>query len=594
MNIEQIKQKIDNVISDLSNKGLHKQRFVEDQYDVVLQICDNVINNKKKSTIIEAPTGTGKSIISMVAALTLNRAGKTGYIVTSDLHLQKQYEDDFEKFGLQWGSIKGVDNYECTLNNEKFSIGECQQRGLNLMEIEELDCSLECPYMSTRRTAVKSKTALLNYSYWLLQQNYVNKEGQGAFKQRDFCFFDECHKITGIVQNHFSPLINHDFGTQMRNLLSMIDDKIGFPNFLSESYKYQNFYIALDTFDGTEELLDVLLDMEKELERLLEYSKPIKDRLKEKYPISVIIPKLESLMIKKLDWLKDVHCKIEDYVEVLVGIGHENMVKVESDNKDIQFKNIEEKYLMENHFHKHCNSQIFLSATIGDHKTFTDLNMILDYESIEVESKFDFKKSPICIYYPQMKMSYWEKDASFPTNLKRMENILKYHKNDRGIIHSGSYNLTQLIVDNTTSDRLIPYFSSSQKEDALKKLEESENGVLIGPSILEGVDLKDDLSRFQIFFKVPYLSLGDEFVKKKMNKHPDWYQWCAVINAIQGIGRSIRNNKDYAKTYLIDGNFNDLLIGKEIFPDYILDRIHIVDDVRKKVTKINRNKAFIV
>ena len=594
MKLEQIKQKIDTVISDLSNKGLNKQRFIEDQYDVVLQICDNVINNKKRSTIIEAPTGTGKSIISMVAALTLNRAGKTGYIITSDLQLQKQYEEDFENFGLKWGSIKGVDNYECDLNNEKFSIGECQQRGLNLLEIEELDCSLECPYMSTRRKAVKSKTALLNYSYWLLQQNYVNKEGNGAFKQRDFCFFDECHKIAGIVQNHFSPLITHDFGNQMKSLLSMIDDKIGFKDFLNESYKYHNFYVSLDTFDDTEELLNVLLDLKVNLEKILEFSKPIKNRLKERYPINVTIPKSESLMIKKLDWLKDVHCKVEDYVDVIVTIGHNNMVKVESDNKDLQFKNIEEKYLMENHFHKYCNSQIFLSATIGDHDTFSDLNMILDYDSIEVESKFDFKKSPICIYYPQMKMSYWEKDASFPTNLGRMHTILKYHKNERGIIHSGSYNLTQLIIDNTTSDRLIPYFSSGQKEEALKKLAKSKNGVLIGPSILEGVDLKDDLSRFQIFFKVPYLSLGDEFVKKKMNKHPNWYQWSAVINIIQGTGRSIRNNKDYAKTYLIDGNFNDLIIGKEIFPDYILDRIHIVDDVRKKITKINRNKAFIV
>lgn len=593
MRTEAIKQKIDGVIEDLSEKGLNKERFKKDQYDVVLRICDNIINGKKKATIIEAPTGTGKSIISMVSSLVLNRCGKIGYIITSDLQLQKQYEKDFNKFGLNWGSIKGVDNYECTLNNEKFSIGECQQRGLNLTEIEELDCSLDCPYMSTRRRAVKSKTALLNYSYWLLQMNYVNKDGQGAFKERDFCFFDECHKITGIVQNHFSPLINKDIGDQMKTLLSMIDDRIGFKDFLMESYKYQNMYLQLSTFDDTDKLLNVLVQLELDLEQLLAYTKPLKDRLKEKYPISVVIPKNESLMIKKLDWLKDLHCKVEDYVAVISMIGHDNIVKVTSDNGDLQFKNIEEKFLMENHFHKFSNAQTFLSATIGDHVTFSELNMIKDFDSIEVESLFDFSKSPICVYYPQMKMSYREKDTSFPTNLERMHTILRYHKNERGIIHSGSYGLTQLIIDNAKTDRLIPYFSSAQKEEALQKLKKSKNGVLIGPSILEGVDLKDDLSRFQIFFKVPYMSLSDEFVKKKMDKYPEWYQWNAVINAIQGIGRSIRNNKDFAKTYLIDGNFNDLLIGKKLFPDYILDRLHIVDDARKKITKINRKKPFI-
>src|SRR6056297_1731268 len=117
MNTEAIKKKIDKVLDDLSSRGLNKQRFINDQYDIVLKICDNVINGKKRSTVIEAPTGTGKSIISMISALVLNRFGKTGYIITSDLQLQKQYEEDFEKFGFRWGSIKGVDNYECTLNN---------------------------------------------------------------------------------------------------------------------------------------------------------------------------------------------------------------------------------------------------------------------------------------------------------------------------------------------------------------------------------------------------------------------------------------------------------------------------------------------
>lgn len=587
MTIEQIKLKINKALLDLSDKGLDKNRFLTDQYKVVLDICDNVINSKKKSIVIEAPTGTGKSIICIVASLVLNRCGKIGYIIASDLHLQKQYEDDFEKFGLLWGSIKGTDNYNCTVNEEVFSLGECQQRGLNSVEIESLDCSLECPYISSRRKAVNSKTSLLNYSYWLLQQNYVNRDGNGAFKERDFCFFDECHKITNIVQNHFAPLINHDFGKEIKDLLSMVDDRIGFDNYLMESYKYQNYHLILDHTDDTEVMLNTLIDLELDLEYLLDYTAPLKAHLKEKYPIEIIIPKSESVLLKKMDRLKDIHCKIEDFIDIIKDIGHNNIVKSTDNSKNLQFKNIEEKYLMRNHFHEKSNSQIFLSATIGDHLSFCDLNMIKDYDFIEVESKFDFSKSPIAIYYPTMKMSYHEKDNSFPFNMKRMEKILKSHKNDKGIIHSGSYSLTEMIVNNTKSDRLIPYYSSAQKDNALKKLEESTNGIIIGPSLLEGVDLKNDLSRFQIFFKVPYMSLGDVFVKKKMNKYPEWYQWETVIKIIQGLGRSIRNNKDHAKSYLIDGNFNNLIISKKLFPKYILDRLHIIDEDRKKITKFN-------
>ena len=39
--------------------------------------------------------------------------------------------------------------------------------------------------------------------------------------------------------------------------------------------------------------------------------------------------------------------------------------------------------------------------------------------------------------------------------------------------------------------------------------------ILVSPSLMEGIDLVDDLSRFQIIVKVPYASLGDKHVKKK-------------------------------------------------------------------------------
>ena len=39
----------------------------------------------------------------------------------------------------------------------------------------------------------------------------------------------------------------------------------------------------------------------------------------------------------------------------------------------------------------------------------------------------------------------------------------------------------------------------------------------------EGIDLKDDLSRFQIITKVPYPNLGDERIKIRCNKDYIWY-----------------------------------------------------------------------
>jgi Rad3-related DNA helicase len=72
----------------------------------------------------------------------------------------------------------------------------------------------------------------------------------------------------------------------------------------------------------------------------------------------------------------------------------------------------------------------------------------------------------------------------------------------------------------------------------------------------EGVDLKDDLSRFQIIMKVPYPYLGDKLIKKKMNKYDWYYGYATAKTVVQSVGRSVRNDKDVAVTYILDSGFN--------------------------------------
>jgi Rad3-related DNA helicase len=75
----------------------------------------------------------------------------------------------------------------------------------------------------------------------------------------------------------------------------------------------------------------------------------------------------------------------------------------------------------------------------------------------------------------------------------------------------------------------------------------------------EGVDLKDEDSRFQIIAKVPYKSLGDKRVLVKMKKFQSWYDYETMVRMLQGFGRSIRSESDWAITYVIDSKINDLI-----------------------------------
>jgi ATP-dependent DNA helicase DinG len=128
------------------------------------------------------------------------------------------------------------------------------------------------------------------------------------------------------------------------------------------------------------------------------------------------------------------------------------------------------------------------------------------------------------------------------------------------VVHNcGSYELGKRILMNSrNTQRLYSYTNSKEKEQAIQGMNLLKNAVIIGPSLTEGLNLEDDMSRFQIIMKVPYPSLTDELVKARMERNDEWYAWATSLAIMQAIGRSIRNQNDYATTYILDACFLDL------------------------------------
>lgn len=158
----------------------------------------------------------------------------------------------------------------------------------------------------------------------------------------------------------------------------------------------------------------------------------------------------------------------------------------------------------------------------------------------------------------------------------RIVHLVEKHPNERGLIHTGNFeiarNLKEFIWEHSnTPRRFIFYNDAFQKAEAIKKLNKMQNGVIIGPSLTEGLDLKDDLCRFMILAKVPYPKL-DEFNSKKMKLMPDWYGWKTVTTIIQALGRGIRHKNDWCVTYLLDSCFS-LIFQKHRVPRYVTSRI---------------------
>ena len=198
-----------------------------------------------------------------------------------------------------------------------------------------------------------------------------------------------------------------------------------------------------------------------------------------------------------------------------------------------------------------------------------------------MHSNFNFNKSPI-YFYNKRRMTYKEINGNLSWLYGKIDEILDKHKTERGIIHTVSYDLTKKIYENLSKKnqkRLLIYSGSDEKKQVLDILKRNKNNVLIGPSLVEGLSLNDNWSRFQIWAKVPYLSLGDKFVATKLKIDPIWYREKAIISLLQGTGRSIRSETDWAVTYILDGSLSDLLhSNRKSFSEEFVQRLKIIDE----------------
>ena len=466
------------------------------------------------------------------------------------------------------------------MNGEKFSVGECKNKGTTYEAAESLSCFKQCGYLTSRKKAIKSPIALLTYPYALIQRNYVEqqqqKTGRGSpFPQRDFVVCDEAHKLLDIVQSHFSPIVSTEIVNKAQKLAEGLED-IGKK---APEVNFKRLERAIGLIYEHEDhstLLKLLREVTKLLAALVQSASPLRENAGEEF-VEETIP-MEWLAVFNLaDWVKDVHCKLEDYCDIIDKVGLEKLVKNPGE-KSITFNCIDEYYLLQKHFFTKFGFKLLMTATMGGAGDFMRNHGIKKAKYFKIESNFNWERSPI-IFYPGKKMSARFLTDNLQWAIDTVTRIIREHSEDSGIIHSGSYELNTKIFDGLPKDvkkRILLYKGSGEKEIALKKMIKKKGMVLMGPSILEGLNMVDDQSRFQIFLKVPYPHLGDKYVAAKLEYSQKWYNWKTSISIMQGIGRSIRTPEDWAITYILDGCFADLMKSAgDQFPPEFKSRLRI-------------------
>lgn len=623
------REEIENNIDDFVNEYFENFEFRPYQKEAIIDIIDN-FQNKTKSQIISAPTGSGKSLIAIISCGVIYRMFSTkSFIICSDLSLFQQYVDAIQHNNLPFGYIKGTQEYSCFKNNEKLPLAVCRVQNKSFNELvskettsgdsEFCDCLAKCPYLKDKFKAIKSPITVMTYQFYLIIKNIDHN----PYGEREFVVCDEAHKIPDIIQSKYSLEITDRLIDNLFNIKEYIIMKEDFCDQNFNDWRQKNFknskdlktlldeyYPSSDSVGiilksmieetNNSKILVMLNDLLNSLERYNFYCENFAEHIKSmteknsEMSLSHEIKKQYTACRQVLDFIENISL----YLSTVNGDSDEIIKQNITSNfsNGVKLNCLHENALCQRYFHNENISEVMLSATFPKIETFRE-NIGLDEPFInseeeffykEIPSTFNFENSPIFVT-DKCRMSYKEKKQNLPKMVSKIIELLEIHNDERGIIQTGSYEFSKALVDALPANvkkRILFYNNTEEKRQVLEKLEKKKNGVLVGPSLLEGLDLKDDLCRFIIVMKVPYASLGDALVSAKCNLIKGWYQADAICKILQGVGRGVRNISDWCVTYILDGCVWELLLyNHKSLPKEFMKRIKTMKDEGWQVDK---------
>jgi Rad3-related DNA helicase len=203
---------------------------------------------------------------------------------------------------------------------------------------------------------------------------------------------------------------------------------------------------------------------------------------------------------------------------------------------------------------------IIMSATVLDYtRMASDLGLKLEEtEFIDIPPQFPKENHKIFnlawsdFGYSKTETAA-EETAFYQEVVRKIDVIIDLFPDCRGIIHATSYPVAAYIKKfSKHADGRLTFHGAKDRAQKLELHKEKKGSVLVSPSMTEGVDLKDDLSRFQILIKVPFPDMSDDRIKRRMEVDPNSYPYLTAKTIIQSIGRSVRSEKDYAITFCLD------------------------------------------
>jgi len=521
-------------------------------------------NKSNRIFLLDLPVGVGKSHLAMMISQwyfnNVNRMGRTDIITNSKI-LQNQYSRTYESIN----DLKGKENYDCT------QYGCSCAQGSEFNKLNNSKCDW-CPHSDARDQFLMGKISLTNFYLYTLYALYMPKVLES--RNSSVLIVDEAHQFDDVVSNFISVKVTE-------SSIKKLKLKSG-----------GEMVTKLKGISKMEDYIDFLKELSREI---AENVKKLKGSMNARYQsptqtsrdikVGTVIGKKNKDIdkMKLITTHEQLLLKIEIFLDeyktdpnnwVMESNWNDKTRKKELSLEPIWASDYLDKYIFSRY------DMVFLmSGTILDKKMFCDLNGLDINKAVyySISSPFSIKNRPI-YYMPIGKMSYRFKEQTFEKYVPILNKILKKYQNEKGLIHTNSFELANWINRDMDDPRLVFHDSSNKDQVLMEHYETDKPTVIVSPSMDTGVSFDDDKARFQVIAKVPYPTLTSQKNKMRQKMNPGWYTWRTVCGIIQMSGRVVRSDVDHATTIIIDGGFTDVVkYSSHLFPKWFQDAIKRVN-----------------
>ncbi len=542
-----------------------------------VEACDRIvtafITDGMRHCILSAPTGTGKSIIGAVVAEATHRIKKphipnnAGFLLSATNVLLDQYAESFdylnEKEKATVCMVKGANNYECaalSIPEERQTAENCSIRIFQKSGMDEIISQFcnGCRYQISRAMRDKSRHLITNYAYY-----FTDRLAAEILAPRTVCVFDEAHLLNDLYTDHCAINFTE------KGLLATAEEVTAMLTLgNSEIFKHLKFIgkqLANEkiTDNNYIEMITLLASVYTTIAENAEQEAERNIRNRERYlKINKMTKKYFGRAGKILDLLEHEYPHVFEYKK-------KDVKSFQSDH-EVTIKPI----FIGKMFEKLVNAEhnLLMSATISEQ--YAKRTLQLDPSDkvchIRLPPQFPIENKKVVFFKP-MSLNY--NSMKDPESVKKLcvnaFQIVKHHsdKGERGIILAPSFAIVESIAGTlrgALDPKEVKVFEHVRGEKLIDWIEafkayDKGPAVFLTPSGFEGLDLPQDLSRYQILVKTPWGALGDKRVKLIADIYPDIYQLTALMKIVQGAGRSVRSADDYATTYILDQSAQRLM-----------------------------------